>query len=172
MIALDVVLLLFRGRPSAISGLVISGPINSVNGCSVRAWPHIGEEIHEGFAPPVANRYSLFSVLRIFRALRSIASIKHRSIGNIGWTFSGVRSVSMFGACRFGSTGNAAILSSTRCGPAWRIPKLELCSTGQAGSCFSWLWSGHAATITQTRGGGRVLPGLLARRASEAELMV
>ena len=171
MIALDVVLLLSRGRPSAISGFVISSPINSVDGCSIRSQPHIGEEINEGLAPPIANRYSLCSVLRVFDVLRAIAPIKHCAIGDIGRAFSGIRSVPMLSACRSGSTGYAAIFPATRRGPAWRIPKLELGTTGQTGSCFSWLRSGHAVTLTQTRGGGRVLPGLVARRAAEAALL-
>jgi len=70
-------MLLSVGCPSAISGLIISVVINSINGFSCWSLSHIGEKLFKN-QPLIANRYPSSAIGVVRRIFRISASLNHR----------------------------------------------------------------------------------------------
>ena len=164
-------LLILRRSPPTVSWLVVSKAVDAINRGSFWTLTHVCKKVLKRRSPSIANGNSATSVARIFRVFLAITPAKHGPIGNVGRAFSGICGMSVLRAVCLRATTNAAILSATRCGLTWCVSKLEFSPTGHADSGFSRLWFRHGHILTQTRGGGRVLPGLVARRAAEAALL-
>lgn len=110
--------LLLLGGPAAVSWLVISFAVNTIQGGSFRSVSHIGVEICKAVLPSITNRDPLTSVIGVVFTFGIKGPVSHVSPGTVG--------TGMPLAVGFTSAMNATVRSST---PQSGVGNLDLAST-------------------------------------------
>ena len=64
-------------QPSAVSRLVVSARVNTVDGQALWAWPHVGEERAKISAPSVAHRHALRAIEAVVACAMRVAAAFH-----------------------------------------------------------------------------------------------
>lgn len=78
--ASGIALLLGAGRPPAVSWLVVAVVVDPVNGIvGRRAAAHVGQEVGEGVAPPLADGNPTTAIVRKPRSGWAVATADHRT---------------------------------------------------------------------------------------------
>lgn len=70
-------LLLRPCDPTAIFRRIRSIIVNAIKGMTFRSFPHVGEKGFKRISPLIANGYSATTIIRIFLAMRGVASAPH-----------------------------------------------------------------------------------------------